>query len=128
MADNQKRSCQRLTTTNSLSPSIIFAATNIDSSSSPSYFLALTRFSTQCCRSREGPGGYGPHRFWQNSYYLLPPGFSDLPTALLTAPRRKFVHIPAFYLHLYLQGVKKDSRKNNGVDKSCKKYFFFQHF
>lgn len=35
MADNQKRSCQRLTTTNSLlSPSIIFAATNIDSSSS----------------------------------------------------------------------------------------------
>ena len=43
MADNQKRSCQRLTTTNSLSPSIIFAATNIDSSSSPSYFFGLNK-------------------------------------------------------------------------------------
>ena len=39
MADNQKRSCQRLTTTNSLSPSIIFAATNIDSSSSSFFGL-----------------------------------------------------------------------------------------
>ena len=38
----------------------------------------------------------------------IPLGFSDLPTVMLPALRRKFVHIPAFYLHLYLQGVKKE--------------------
>ena len=41
----------------------------------------------------------------------IPFGFSDLPTVMLPALRRKFVHIPAFYLHLYLQGVKKELLK-----------------
>ena len=41
----------------------------------------------------------------------IPLGFSDLPTVMLPALRRKFVHIPAFYLHLYLQGVKKELLK-----------------
>ena len=63
----------------------------------------------------------------------IPFGFSDLRTAMLPALRRKFVHIPAFYLHLYLQGVKKElldavefSFCNITLFQSCKVHIFWE--